>query len=79
MFDPLFGLNLRVEQHLAGFKSAVQFGDGPVLVSPAMMDLIRNAKDEEELRLVLSNIHIKKLPAHWEQSWRELPYTNSTF
>jgi hypothetical protein len=55
------GMEIRVEKMLAGCKYAILFGDGPVLVSPAMMDLISHA-NPDELKLLLENISIRCLP-----------------
>lgn len=61
-YGPLHGLEIKVSSYLAGCKHALQFGNGPVYVSPAMYDLIRNA-DEQELKLLLDTIHIRRMLA----------------
>lgn len=58
---PLHALRVEVSPALVGSKVAVQFGNGPVYVSPAMFDLMKNAT-ESELELLLKSIHIRRLP-----------------
>ena len=56
------GISIQVSPALTGSKRAVQFGDGPIVVSPAMYDLIRHA-DGGELRRLLESIELLRLPA----------------
>lgn len=58
---PLAGLRIEVSQHLVGAKHALQFGDGPVYVSPAMWELFKSATPDE-LKTLLETIHIRRLP-----------------
>jgi hypothetical protein len=66
------GIEIRVSAALVGHSRALRFGNGPLIVSPAMYDLISHA-DEKELRTLLENIHIQQLPA-MPNPW-ELPMT----
>jgi hypothetical protein len=59
---PLHAIELAVSPALVGSKRALQFGDGPVHVSPAMYDLIRHATPDE-LQSLLKQIQILRLPA----------------
>ncbi len=61
-FSPLHGVRITVSKYLTGSKRAVQLGDGPIGVSPAMFDLIEHATPEE-LKRLLSAIHVLRLPA----------------
>lgn len=58
---PLHAMEIVISKYLAGSKHAIQFGDGPVYVSPAMYDLMKNATPEE-LETLLKSIRIKRLP-----------------
>lgn len=57
------GIEIRASQYLAGSKRAYRLGDGPVIVSPAMYELISAAETEAELRLLLENIGVLNLPS----------------
>lgn len=57
-----FKLDLRVCPHMVGAKTAVQYGTGPVYVSPAQFDLLRHA-DAAELEFLLRTIPVLVLPA----------------
>lgn len=59
-FIPLAALRVAVAPHLAGCKHAIQFGDGPVYVSPAMWSLMQDATPEF-LRLLLSRLTVLRL------------------
>jgi hypothetical protein len=59
---PFHAIPIEVSKHMAGFKYAVQFGDGPVYVSPAMYELVKDATPEE-LETLLKNLPLKRLPA----------------
>ena len=52
---PLDGIEIRVDQHMAGCKKAVRFGDGPLIISPAMHALMVGAT-EEELKHLLAKL-----------------------
>jgi hypothetical protein len=69
---PLDAIRVQCDQCLVGSKYAVQFGDGPILLSPAMFELVKHATPEE-LRTLLAAIRIKRLPAM--PSFRELSMT----
>jgi hypothetical protein len=58
---PIGAIEVRVDRCLAGSKVAFQFGNGPIYVSPAMWELMKNA-NERELRVLLETIRIRKLP-----------------
>jgi len=58
----LFGLSFEPCRWMAGMRKAVQVGDGPVCVSPAMYELIFKAESQHELRQVLENIPLLRLP-----------------
>ncbi len=60
---PLDGIEVRVSPALVGSSKAVQFGHGPVLVSPAMYELMSKAETEGELRRLLESIPVLRLPA----------------
>jgi hypothetical protein len=59
--DPFHGIPLRVEPSMAGAKVACRIGSGPVLVSPAMWDLIQNATGDE-LNDLLRAIKVVSIP-----------------
>lgn len=58
---PLTAIPIAVSSFMVGFKYAVQFGDGPIYVSPAMYDLIRHATGDE-LKTLLEHLPVKQLP-----------------
>lgn len=54
-------IEIAVSPSLKGSKTAVQFGNGPIYVSPAMYDLITHASPTE-MNLLLSSIKLLRLP-----------------
>lgn len=56
-----FRLEFRVSRALVGSKTAIQFGDGPILVSPAMFALCKHASPDE-LETLLNTILVQHLP-----------------
>lgn len=61
MDDVFFRLELRVDPHLVGAKRAVRIGAGPILISPAMHDLITHASGGE-LKTILKAIEVQVIP-----------------
>lgn len=61
--DPFTGVRIEVSKYLTGAKTAFRQGDGPVLVSPAMYELLSKAETEAELKSLLSAIRVVQLPA----------------
>lgn len=59
--DSFSGVRIAVSNALVGSTKAVQFGDGPIHVSPAMWDLMKHA-DKAELRRLLESIHVVRIP-----------------
>jgi hypothetical protein len=76
--NSLTTLRISVSQHLAGSKFAYQFGDGPVLVSPAMFDLMKHATPGE-LKTLLETIQVKHLPEMCLSPFRYVPLYTQTF
>lgn len=62
-FSPMLcgGLSLHVSAALTGSKRAIKQGNR-LCVSPAMMELIRGADGERELRVLLENIEALEIP-----------------
>lgn len=58
----MFGIDIQVSEHMIGAKKAILFGEDRLVVSPAMFDLIQNAKDEKELRFLIANLPITRIP-----------------
>ena len=58
---PLHAMQVVVSPMLVGSKHALQFGNGPVYVSPAMHVLMKDATPDE-LKLLLEKILILRLP-----------------
>lgn len=56
------GIEIKVSADLVGSKVAVRFGDGPLILSPAMHDLVAHA-DADELHRLLGAIRVLQLPA----------------
>lgn len=69
-----FRLEIQVSPHLVGSKVAYQIGEGPILVSPAMFDLIKHATPEE-LETLLKTICVKKLPDFRLSPYQYIPLT----
>ena len=59
---PIDGIEIRLSHDMAGAKSAVRVGSGPIYVSPAMYTLLSKAETEAELRFLLRNIKVITLP-----------------
>lgn len=59
---PLHAVRIQVATWMIGFKCAVQFGDGPVLLSPAMYALVEHATPDELQRL-LEALPLMRCPA----------------
>ena len=59
--DSLSGIEIRVDTSLVGSKKAVRLGDGPIYVTPAMMDLVQHAEGDE-LRRLLGSIPLVTIP-----------------
>lgn len=59
---PFDGIPIEVDRWLIGSKRAFRIGTGPIIVSPAMWDLIRNAEGDE-LETLLRNIYVVQLPS----------------
>lgn len=58
----MFGIAVEVSQNMVGAKKAVMIGERKVVVSPAMFDLLKNAETQAELRLLLENIPMIRIP-----------------
>lgn len=71
---PPNAVEIQVSQAMAGSKQAIQFGDGPIIVSPAMHELMKNA-DPDELQRLLKSIPILHLPAMPDYTREPLPMT----
>lgn len=59
---PLHGIAIQVSQQMTGSKKAVRFGDGPIILSPAMWELVKGAESEGELRRLLEAIPLVTMP-----------------
>lgn len=59
----IHGIPIQVERLLIGSKRAIRFGNGPILLSPAMYDLVAHAADHAELESLLAQIPLLNLPA----------------
>lgn len=55
------GIPIQVSQHMTGSKRALRFGNGPIILSPAMYELVRHAEGDELARL-LAAIPLLQLP-----------------
>lgn len=75
-----FRLEFKICPALAGSKTAVQYGDGAVLISPAMGDLLKNAAPDE-LEGLLKAIPLLKLPesAQLPSPYSYTPMFSQTF
>ncbi len=60
---PFTGVRIEVSKYLVGTKTAFRQGEGPVLVSPAMYELLSKAETEAEMRNLLTSIRVVQLPA----------------
>ena len=77
---PLSAIPIQISAHLIGSKKAIRFGNGPILLSPAMHELVSKAESEDELRRLLETIPLLTLsavPAVYEP-W-PLPLTTRPF
>lgn len=63
MLSPLFGIQVKVVNELAGSKHAYLTSDAHpyLLVSPAMYELIKGEAEEGNLEKILSKIPVKKI------------------
>lgn len=57
------GIAIQVSQHMVGSKKAVRIGNGPIVLSPAMYELVSKAETQDELRRLLEAIPLLQLPA----------------
>lgn len=76
MHDRLTSIEIKVDPHLVGSKMAVRIERGPIYVSPAMMDLIQHA-DQDELRKLLASIKLLTLP-DCKKMFYAMPMTTRT-
>ena len=75
---PIHGIPIQVDRHLIGSKKAVRIGNGPIVLSPAMYELVKGAESQEELRRLLEAIPLLQLPA-MPSLYGPLPMTTRPF